>query len=233
MRQVFIILVFLFKPFQSNAEITISFCYEEWAPYAYTKHSEHTGIIIEKLVIALKSQAINSEFFEYPFSRCNLEVNKGNVDFALFVDSDENIKIIEQKLVDWQVAIISTNRALTKQDFWDASGAGVIISNDYEYPDEINRLFERNKTRLLPISYFFTSEHELKAFFNLITKKHAAFMLVDRVWSQKLIEKYDLPIFVSNWNLITVSQHIGYSSHTSINKVNLLKSVITSQFNIK
>lgn len=233
MRRLCIFFIFLFKSFQSNAEISISFCYEEWTPYAYTKDSVHTGYIIEQVAKGLQSQSITAEFFEYPFSRCILEVNKGKVDFALFVDYEENIKILEQKIVDWQLAVVSTNKALNKQVFLNSDGAGVIIANDYEYPDQMINLLKMNKKNLLPTSYFFTNEHEVRALFSLLTKEHADFMIADRVWSLQLIEKYNLPLFISDWDLITVPQYIGFSEFTPSDKVKLINSLTTSRFTTK
>lgn len=206
----------------------MSFCYEEWTPYAYTENGKPTSEIIEQLTSDLQRQSIKSEFYEYPYTRCILEVNKGKVDFALFVDQYEDIKLINSPIANWQLAVVSTSKVETKQDFLEKTGSRVIISNDYAYPDELTLLLGRLNKQVLPTSFFTTNEQETKALFNLLIENHAESMVADKVWTQLIIKKHNLPLFVSEWTLTSLPQYIGYSKFTQQNKLDLVRSTLAT-----
>lgn len=227
MLRTFILTILISTTFQSRAEGTITFCYEEWTPYAYRENGKSTGEIIERLIRDMQSQSMTAEFYEYPFSRCVFEVREGRVDFSLFVDYNDNLKIIEHNIVNWQLAVVSANRILTKKGFLE-NDSRVVISNDYEYPENVKLILDKHNKKVFPTSYFVTNELEVKALFNLIIKQHAEQMVADKVWAQSLIKKYELAVFVSEWNLTSVPQYIGYSKHTKQSKIDLVNSILAS-----
>lgn len=232
MLRILILISLIITTFQSRATDSISFCYEEWTPYAYREKGKSRGEIIERLIRNLRSHSVTAEFYEYPFSRCVFEVREGRVDFSLFVDHNDNLKIIEHNIVNWQLAVVSSNKILTKKRFLE-NGSGVIISNDYEYPEKVKLMLDSNNKQVFPTSYFVTNELEIRALFNLIIKQHAEHMVVDKVWAQNLIKKHQLSVVVSDWNLTSVPQYIGYSKHTKQNKVDLVESLLVSWPQIK
>ena len=232
MLRTLILLILISTRFRSRAVEPITFCYEEWTPYAYRDNGKSTGEIIERLLRDLQSRSMTAEFYEYPFSRCILEVREGRIDFTLFVDPNDNVQVIDHNIVNWQLAVVSTSEILSKNGFL-TSDSRVIISNEYVYPKDVKLLLDKHNKQVFPTSYFVTNELETKALFNLIIKQHAEQMVVDRIWAQNLIKKYKLAVFVSEWNLTSVPQYIGYSEHTKQSKIDLVNSVLVSWPKIK
>lgn len=214
----------------ANSQESLSICFEEWRPFAYTENGQLKGKVVKQLALAANKLDIKLEFSELPYKRCIDKVKKGHIDFSLFVDKDDKLQLITPAIASWNIVAV-TNEQLTLDSLDDLKSRHnmrIIISQDYQYPNVFTVLVQSLPAKILKVSYYVTNEQEAITLFSLLTHNRADVMLVDLTWASHLKRQHNLPVNISPFILHTAPQFIGYHK-ASKDKVKLMRSVILSQ----
>jgi len=203
-------LLFSFQSWSTELNV----CYEEWRPYAYkTKSGIYTGIILDKLLNTAKNNDIQLRLHELPHPRCIESVKSNKMDFALFVDNNDGLKLLNKKLSNWELAIAtrvgempSEEQKLVAQHI-----NKITIARDYVYPDALNDLLAQLQKPVIKVSHYIQKKEDAYRIFRALLDYRVDAMVVDRVWANNVKSELSLPFEVSTWTLHKEPQFVGYS----------------------
>ena len=228
MTRYFIALLFFPFVLLAQEKMVIDLCYEEWKPFAYEENGINKGVVVDNLTKAAKKITnLTLRISELPHARCVHLVEKGFVDFALFVDNSEGLILSDKKLVDWNIAAITrVNNPLESIDeLVELTNSTFIISQGYEYPELFLAFLQKLSGRITSVSYYLTNDIEAIQLFSLITKGQADVMFVDKLWAHQLKKIHNLEISISPFSVHIEPQYIGHSK-TSKEKVEIINKLL-------
>ena len=191
----------------------MSFCYEEWQPYAYVdENKENTGITVNYLKRKLTVANIRYQFTELPFPRCREAVLSGQLDFILHIDDTDNFQMLDHAISHWQLTFaVSMNSTLTFDDIINSQGLKVLMARSYNYPLTLEDKLRSMAAKTIKVSFYTSEIVALKRLFHRLTVGQGDAMVVDKIWAQKVIEQHQLPIKLFDQIVVSVPQFIGYN----------------------
>ncbi|GLX79119.1 hypothetical protein tinsulaeT_24590 [Thalassotalea insulae] len=195
------------------SDTVVRFCYEEWQPYAYLdSEGKHRGLSIEYIEQKLKKVNINYQFRELPFPLCKQHVISGHFDFILHVDDTDNLQLLNQTIGDWQLTFaVAKNNPISYEQVLNSQGMKVLIARSYSYPEALDKKLKEMSAKVIKVSYYTGEFVALQRLFHRLTVGQAQVMVIDKVWAQQVVSKYQLPIRVFDQVLLSQPQYIGYS----------------------
>lgn len=209
---------------------SISICHEEWKPYAYEEADGPKGIIVDKITARAKKLNVELSIMQMPHRRCVSLVKSNKVDFAMFVDQQDGVELLSTPIAFWDIAAITSADVELKSadDLHHFSGGTFIIAQDYDYPHEFLETIKQYQAEIVKVPYYLASKTEEQVFFHYVIKNQADVMLVDANWSRILKDEYDLEVNVSEFNLFSSPQYIGYF-HLDEDKKEIIQRLIEVQ----
>lgn len=203
----------LLSSFQSlSTELNV--CYEEWRPYAYkTKSGIYTGVILDKLLKTAKSTDIQLVLHELPHTRCIEAVKGKKMDFALFVDVNDGLNLLNKKLSTWELAIATRAGEMPSEEQKLSAQyiKNITIARDYVYPEALNKLLVQLNKPIIKVSHYVQQKEDAYRIFRALLDYRVDAMVVDRVWANNVKSELSLPFEVSTWTLHKEPQFVGYS----------------------
>ncbi len=195
----------------------LSFCYESWRPFAYTNASgKISGLHIEAINQALAPYNYQLTFVELPYMRCLKEVQTGEIDFALHVDETDDVLLIDHPIGSWDLLLAYQAKPQNEVIAQKSKDLGkVLIARDYNYPQEVLEILDKNSAQILKRSYYIRSLQEVKNFFSLLEKGFVDAILVDKAWALHEMSRQPLAIILSDQVLFSQTQYIGYIEQNS------------------
>ncbi|NVK25518.1 MAG: hypothetical protein HWE10_11365 [Gammaproteobacteria bacterium] len=190
------------------------------------ENGQSIGVVVDKLKAGMIANNASVSFSDYPHGRCVESVRMGKVDFALFVDQQDRLAMLDEPLADWDLAVVSHTKIDAEQDFQAEQFNKVIIARDYEYPPELMRKLKTFNKSLIRKSYFFTKDEEITALFELLKRGRADALVVDQVWANYMKNKLNLDIHVSDWTLYSEPQYVGYNESLDSKKLSLMNQIL-------
>lgn len=216
MRYFFIVFGLLFAVSHVSAADSneMSFCYEEWRPYAYfDDDKQNKGIAVDFLKRKLTAANIRYQFIELPFPRCKQAVISQKIDFILHVDETDGFNLLSQKISDWQITFaVSKETVLTFDEIINSKGLRIIKARSYDYPQALEDKLVEMSANVVKVSYYTGEPSAMKRLFHRLTAGQGHAMVVDKVWAQQVIEKYQLPIKLFDQLIVSIPQYIGYNN---------------------
>jgi polar amino acid transport system substrate-binding protein len=82
-----------FGPSARSAAEEVSYCFNEWPPYAYLDGAQAKGISVEILTEATRRAGMTASFVELPWNRCLEQVRSGETDAV--IDAAERAEYIQ------------------------------------------------------------------------------------------------------------------------------------------
>lgn len=211
-------LVSIIKAQAMASEVSkMSFCYEEWQPYAYVdEKKQHVGFSVNDLKQKLAAANLPYLFTELPFPRCKQAVISGQIDFILHIDAADDLNMISQPIALWQLTFaVNDNSTMNFEDIVNTKGLKVLIARSYVYPEELEEKLVSMAAKVIKVSYYTGEKTALNRFFQRLAVGQGDLMVVDKLWAQQVARQYQLPIKVLEPVIISVPQYIGYQSHNT------------------
>jgi len=128
------ILVLLLVSGPARAE-TLRLCYEEWAPFAYTRDGEPAGLMVQILDRALDRLEHDAIYVGLPYSRCRKSVDAGVMDAMMISSNEPGLKPNSVSLVYWEVGLVARADwpSTAFEDLSDFDGRRVGLVSAYDY----------------------------------------------------------------------------------------------------
>lgn len=207
---------------------TISICYEEWQPYAYTnEQGEITGNVIDELNSAAVVANTLISFDELPYSRCLESIKSGNHDFILFADDSDGIELLARPITYWQISAVSSIQLPIPsfENLTDTRIENIAICRDYEYPAQMMVKLKLLAKDVVKTSCYIASKQDVLALLNLIIRQSVDVMLLDKTWVELMSSQLGIQLSISDWLFHQEPQYVGYLSTSKV-KVTLMTNVL-------
>ncbi len=202
----------------ADDKIAMSFCYEEWRPYAFLDESKQdNGVTIDYLKQKLIAANIRYKFSELPFHLCKQAVISKKIDFILHVDENDNLALIKEPISDWELTFaVTRENELTFEEIIASQNLRIIIARSYNYPKVLEEKMIEMSAKIVKVSFYTGEATATKRLFHRLTAGQGDTMVVDRVWAQQIIKQNQLPIKVFDKLIVSVPQYIGYSTENQV-----------------
>ncbi|MCG7534296.1 transporter substrate-binding domain-containing protein [Pseudoalteromonas sp. OOF1S-7] len=200
------------QPEQHVVLVPITVCFERWRPFSYTDQSGVArGQEVELIRAAARTMNRTVEFSELPFKRCVANVKFGSTDFSLHVDKTDGLAIFSDSATSWQLSLaVSAERFNSMKDFRQIDTPRIMLATEYPYPKAVYRKLEALNARLVRRSYYEESDEHAKTFFNILSTARVDAMLVDKLWAQHMVKRFNLPVVILAQDFHSEPQYIGY-----------------------
>lgn len=188
-----------------------SFCFEDWHPFAYMENKKQAkGLHIDSLKTALEPSGYKAIFIEMPHIRCLKKVQEGDIDFALHVDGNDNIEIIDYSIGAWELTFAYSNNqeSLALNNVNEQSK--VLIASGYTYPKPVLDKLKSMFTQISTHSFNVENPFEIKALFKLVESGFVDAILVDKTWAKHEISKNNINVKLEDDVFHSELQFIGY-----------------------
>lgn len=209
---------------------TMSFCFEEWLPYAYTEsNGEIVGNSIEAVKMALDKKQIQAQFTQLPHAQCLARVKEDNIDFVLHVDESDGLVLLDYKVADWALtfAVLKEQSTPMKEMLNDPS-MKLAIARSYAYPDKVKDILSKSKIVTFKTSYNSETPEQIKRLFSLLTTQRVDALLIDKKWADLMIGRFNLPIHTLKEVMHVEPQYIGFSKRNKF-KAQVLSQALAGQ----
>ncbi len=226
----FVGLILLSSPLIAAKQPVLSFCYEEWQPYAYVdQQGDHQGLSIDLIWQKLNAANLDYQFHQLPFPRCQLEVLSGHIDFIMYVDdTDSEFHLLSFPISYWQLTFaVAQENSMDFNELTASQGMKIIIARSYNYPGVLEKKLKQMSAQTVRVSYYTGELVALKRLFHRLTVGQGQAMVVDKVWAQQIVKKYQLPIRVFDQVLVSVPQYIGFKEG-NIERAILVEQALTA-----
>ncbi len=122
---------------------TVSFCFNNWAPYAVQEEAAVSGISFDVLRAAAERVGLSAHFQELPWNRCLEMVRQGRIDAVLdAAKRDEFLQgptsYSEYNNTFW----VRADSEITEFSFDALRGKRIGLIDGYKYPDALTRDIE-------------------------------------------------------------------------------------------
>ncbi|WP_448211817.1 substrate-binding periplasmic protein [Colwellia sp. MEBiC06753] len=191
---------------------TLSFCFEEWTPYAFTDESgKATGSSVNQIEKALAKQGYKARFIERPYHRCIEMVNNQLVDFVLYVDESDGLQMIGRPIANWTLTfVVPKSSSISTNEIIQRAKSKLLIGRNYIYPEPVRKLLKRKNLDILTASYSTSTADEVKRLFEIVTSRRVDAMLIDKTWAEMIIQQYGFEVKVLPDVIHEEPQYIGY-----------------------
>lgn len=227
--------------FASASEpLKMTVCFERWWPYSFTDTAgPPQGIEIELLQASSKIHNVTFEYSELPYQRCLDSVKNGSIDFALHIDKNDDLLMLDDSYAYWSLSLaVKKGRFGSISDFKGLSPS-VMMAAEYTYPDEIYQKLKLMNAVVVERSFYEQNDEDAEAFFSVLKNERIDAILVDKRWAGKMISNKNIPVDILPETLHEEPQFIGYLEHnrakaTKLTEMlNSLPSSIKSQIELK
>ena len=189
---------------------TFRFCYERWKPFSYLNdQGQYVGESIDLVKRAIAQSNITVSFKELPFARCIAAVTAGQFDFVLHSDKNEALPFVPVPINDWKITLVFHQDSKLNNDNL-LPNTKVMLSWDYQYPDEVMQYLVSNDARLVKTKYYAKDDKSTRLLFQHLVLKRVDAMLVDRAWAEYKIKHLGLPLRISPDDVYIEPQFVGY-----------------------
>ena len=222
---VFIAISWLFST--ATIASTYKVCFSEWYPYAYTDDNGLAqGSSIEKIKQGLNAKATEITFMQLPHGRCVALAKSKEVDFALHIDSSDELARINQPVANWSLTFaVHIDNPMSYQELMAANGMTVLMSREYSYPKQVLTNLEAKQLKILKASYNTATSMQVKRLFSILTTGRVDAILIDKRWAELMIRRYQLPIRLYDSLFHVEPQFIGYHPDKRIKASALAQSL--------
>lgn len=222
MRYLLFLLLAIQIPVFAKTNKSMSFCFEEWTPYAFlSSEGKMSGHSIETIQKALIKQNIDTTFLLMPHSQCIERVRNNQIDFVLHIDKADGLLSIDYDIADWVFTLaVRLNDDYTLREFFNNNSAKISIARGYDYPAKVRELISQSKLKVLTTQYSGDGKEQVNRLFSMLTTNRVDALLIDKKWAELMIKRHQIPVKVLDEVLHVERQYIGY------HKVNKFKAQI-------
>ncbi|RXF04312.1 ABC transporter substrate-binding protein [Pseudoalteromonas sp. PS5] len=211
---------FLFAVFVCTAsqaktnEHIINICFERWWPYSFfDQHKQAQGIEVEIIKAALIDSDYKLVFHELPYRRCLAGVANNTFDFTLHVDKADGFATLNMSFTTWQLSLaVTRGRFASPDDFYQLAAPRVMISEDYNYPEQVINSLKAINAAIVERSFYEQTHEDGKIFFSVLNNNRVDAVLVDKVWALEMIKHHQLAVTFLPSPFHAEPQFMGYKS---------------------
>ncbi|WP_430474823.1 substrate-binding periplasmic protein [Thalassospira lucentensis] len=171
----------------ARADEVVTICFEEWAPFAYTRDGVAQGIQISLMEEALARIDRTVVFHSVPYQRCRKSMQEGQYDAILAESLSHDGIATDVSLLSWDLGVVVHQDwpAETFDRLEDFSGNSVGLVKSYSYSDLLAGVYDTLDVQFAP-----------DAIFNLrkLALKRIDFTIVDVPWAITVINQEKLPL---------------------------------------
>jgi len=194
----------------NNSATKLSFCFEVWQPFAYlNEQGDAAGEHIAFLQNAAEPYGFQLSFNEMPFKRCLKEVKQGHIDFAMHVDENDGVQLIDHPMGSWDLLFAYKDKDSRRQI--KNKDRKILVARDYAYPKKVMDKLNSMSVQVVTESFYTRTPYEVKKLFKLVESGFVDAILVDKSWAQYELSKQEINVVLDDEVLYSQPYYFGYA----------------------